>query len=255
MNKIKAIAVNTFKECLRQRILVLIAAFAILLILISLFIDPFTLGETPKIIRDVGLATIQLFGIFTVLVIGSMLIFRDTEKRTIYTVIAKPVKRSEIIIGKFFGLFCMIALLQVAMAIIQQLVIFIYEGQFAFHLLASLPFGFLEIMIMISIMLLFSSASSPTLSTIFGILIYLIGHASLDIMSFIQQAENPAIKFLADLFYYVLTNLENFNIKLELVYSFPIPGDRVLFTVAYGLAYTVFALYVAIIAFRTKEFK
>lgn len=250
-----AIALNTYKECIRQRVLLLILIFAVLLIIISMFIDPFTLGETYKIIRDVGLAAIQLLGILLVLVIGSMLIFRDSERRTIYTVIAKPVKRSEIILGKFFGLLAVIALLQTAMAIVQQLVIFINEGQFALPLLASLPLGLLEVMIMISIILLFSSASSPALSTIFGILVYLIGHASMDIKLFVQQTGNPAIKLLADIFYYFLPNLENFNIRLELVYGLPIGLDRVLFSIAYGLAYTVFALYLAIIAFRTKEFK
>ncbi|MCX7995672.1 MAG: ABC transporter permease subunit, partial [candidate division WOR-3 bacterium] len=115
MQRILAIAENTFKESLRQRIMLLLIIFSILLIVISIFLEPFALGESPKLLRDFGMAVASLFGILVVIIIGSTLIHKDIEKRTIYTVIVKPVKRSEIILGKFFGLFLLIAILECAM--------------------------------------------------------------------------------------------------------------------------------------------
>jgi ABC-type transport system involved in multi-copper enzyme maturation permease subunit len=255
MHRIIAIAENTFKEALRQRILLLLIIFSILLIVISIFLEPFAIGESPKILRDIGLAVAPLFGVFVVIIIGSTLVYKDIDKRTIYTVITKPVKRSEIILGKFCGFTALIAILLCAMAIIQQIVIFIYEGVFDFTLLIAVPFSLLEIMVLLGILLLFSSFSSPALSALFGIIFFIMGHASPDLQAFATHVESPAVKFLAHIVYYILPNLENFNFRLELVHKLPLYGDQLFFSVCYGLIYTIFLLYIAIIIFERREFK
>jgi ABC-type transport system involved in multi-copper enzyme maturation permease subunit len=255
MFRILAIAENTFKEAVRQRILVLLVIFSILLIIISIFLEPFAIGESPKILRDIGLAVAPLFGILVVIIIGSTLVYKDIEKRTIYTVITKPVKRSEIILGKFFGFIALIAILLCAMAIIQQLVIFMYEGAFDFTLLIAVPFSLLEIMVLLGILLLFSSFSSPALSALFGIIFFVIGHASPDLKAFATHVESSALKSFAHIVYYILPNLENFNFRLELVHKLPLYGDQLFFSVCYGLIYTIFLLYIAILVFEKREFK
>ncbi len=255
MNRILAIAENTFKESLRQRIMLLLIVFSIILIVISLFLEPFALGESPKLLRDFGMAVASIFGVLVVIIIGSTLIHKDIEKRTIYTVIAKPVKRAEIILGKFLGLFLLVAILQGAMAIIHQFTIFIYEGKFDLPILLNLPFSLIGIMVLSSILLLFSSFSSTTLTSIMGVLFYVIGHASPDLKLFADTVKVPAIKYLAYGFYYILPNLENFNLRLELVHKLPIYTDRLLFSICYGFIYTIFLLYLAIIVFEKKEFK
>jgi ABC-type transport system involved in multi-copper enzyme maturation permease subunit len=255
MNRIVAIAENTFKEALRQRILLLLIIFSILLIIISIFLGPFAIGESPKILRDIGLAVAPFFGILVVIIIGSTLVYKDIEKRTIYTVITKPVKRSEIILGKFCGFIALIAILLCAMAIIQQLVIFMYEGVFDFSLLIAVPFSLLEIMVLLGILLLFSSFSSPALSALFGSIFFIMGHATPSLNAFAAQVESPALKFLSHIVYYILPNLENFNFRLELVHKLPLYGDQLFFSVCYGLIYTIFLLYIATIIFEKREFK
>lgn len=255
MNRIWAIIENTFKESLRQKILLLLVIFSILLIVVSIFLEPFALGEAPRILRDFGLAVSALFGVLVVIIIGSTLIHKDIEKRTIYTVITKPVRRSEIIIGKFLGLLLLIIILVCAMAVIQQLVIFFYESSFDFSLLIAIPFLILEIMILLGILLLFSSFSSPALSAIMGILFFIIGHASPDLKLFADQVKIPAMKYLAYGFYYILPNLENFNLRIDLVHKLPLYPDQILFSVCYGLIYTIFLIYLAIIIFQRREFK
>jgi len=255
MHRIWAIVENTFKEGLRQRILMLLVLFGILVIVVSIFIGPFALGEAPKIIRDVGLAAASLFGILIAIIIGSTLIHKDIEKRTIYTVITKPVKRSEIIVGKFLGLLLLIAMLVCAMAGIHQLVIYILEGSFDLPLLIAIPFSLIEIMILLGILLLFSSFSTPALSAVMGIIFFVIGHASPDLKLFADQTDIAAAKYFAYGFYYVLPNLENFNLRIELVNRLPLYSDQVIFSICYGIIYTIFLLYLSVIIFEKREFK
>lgn len=255
MHRIRAIIENTFKESLRQRILMLLVVFTVLVIIVSLFMEPFALGEAPRILRDFGLAAAALFGVLVVIIIGSTLIHKDIEKRTIYTVITKPVKRSEIIIGKFLGLLLLLFILECAMAIIHQLVIFVYEGAFDPSLLLVIPFTMLEIMILLGILLLFSSFSSPAMSALMGIIFFVIGHASPDLKLFADQSKVPFLKHLAYGFYYVLPNLENFNIRIDVVHKLPLHADQILFSICYGLMYTVFLLYLSVIIFERREFK
>ena len=255
MNRIWAIIENTFKESLRQKILLLLVIFGILLIVVSIFLEPFALGESPRILRDFGLAVSALFGVLVVIIIGSTLIHKDIEKRTIYTVIIKPVRRSEIIIGKFLGLLLLIIILVCAMAVIQQLVIVFYEGSFDFSLLIAIPFLILEIMILLGILLLFSSFSSPALSAMMGIIFFIIGHASPDLKLFADQTGTVILKYCANAFYYILPNLENFNLRIDLVHKLPLHPDQILFSVCYGLIYTIFLVYLAIIIFEKREFK
>ena len=255
MNRICAVCENTFKESLRQRILIILLVFALLIIIVSVFLGPFALGEVPKIVRDVGLSAASFFSILIVIIIGSTLIRKDIEKRTIYTVITKPVRRSEIILGKFSGLLLLIMIIQIMMTIIQQLVILIFEGAFDPGILLALPFSLLEIMILLGILLVFSSFSSPTLSAIMGVVFYIIGHASPDLKLFADQSKIPAMKFIAYGFYYIMPNLENFNFRLELVHKLPLYADQLMFTVAYGLIYTIFLVYLAILVFEGREFK
>lgn len=233
----------------------LLAIFTVLVIIVSLFMEPFALGEAPRILRDFGLAAAALFGALVVIIIGSTLIHKDIEKRTLYTVITKPVKRSEIIIGKFLGLLLLLVILECAMAFIHQLVIFMYEGGFDPSLLIVIPFTLLELMILLGILLLFSSFSSPALSALMGIIFYVVGHASPDLKPFAEQSNVPLLKHLAYGFYYALPNLENFNIRIDVVHKLPVYTDQLFFSICYGLVYTAFLLYLSTIIFERREFK
>lgn len=255
MHRILAICENTFKEGLRQKTLLILVVFAVLVIVISAFLEPFALGEVSKIVRDIGLAATSFFSVLVVIIIGSALIRKDIEKRTIFTVITKPVKRSEIIIGKFIGLLLLIIIIQVMMTIIQQLAIFIFEGMFDLTLLLALPFSLIEIMILLGILLIFSSFSSPTLSAIMGVIFYIIGHASPDLKLFADQSKIPIMKYITYGFYYILPNLENFNYRLEIVHKLPLYADQLTFSIVYGMIYTIFLVYLTILVFEGREFK
>jgi ABC-type transport system involved in multi-copper enzyme maturation permease subunit len=225
------------------------------LIIISVFLEPFALGEAAKILRDFGLAAAVLFGILTTIIIGSALIHKDIEKKTIYTVLSKPVKRSEVILGKFLGLSSLIFLLVLAMLVIHQLVIFIREGAFDPILFIALPFTIIEVMVLLGILLFFSSFSSTTLTSIMGVILFVVGHAVPDLKLFADQTKAVVLKYVAYGFYYVLPNLENFNLRNDLVYRLPLHADQMIFSICYGIIYIVFLLYITTLLFERREFK
>jgi ABC-type transport system involved in multi-copper enzyme maturation permease subunit len=255
MHRVIAILENTFIESLRQKILLLLVIFALLLIVVSAFLEPFALGEASKILRDFGLATASLFGVLTTIIIGSALLHKDIEKKTIYTVLSKPVKRGEIILGKFLGLSCLVFVLVSAMLLIHQLVIFFYEGAFDPSLLISLPFTMIETMVLLGILLLFSSFSSTTMTSIMGVIFFVVGHAMPDLKLFADQSSVPLVRSLAYAFYYVLPNLENFNLRIDLAYGLSLHADRILFSILYGIMYMTALLYITKIVFERREFK
>jgi ABC-type transport system involved in multi-copper enzyme maturation permease subunit len=255
MKRIKAIFENTFKESLRQKILLLLVIFALLMIAVSVFLEPFALGEAPKIMRDFGLAAASLFGVLTTIIVGSALIHKDIEKRTLYTVLVKPVRRSEIVIGKFLGLGALVTILVLAMLVIHQIVLFIHEGRLDPYLLISFPFTVIEISVMLGILLLFSSFSSVTLTSVMGVILFVVGHAMPDLKLFADTTRVAGLKEIAYGVYYVLPNLENFNYRIDLAYKIPLQTDQILFSVCYGVIYTVFLLYLTTLIFERREFK
>jgi ABC-type transport system involved in multi-copper enzyme maturation permease subunit len=255
MNRVKAIFENTFKESLRQRILLLLIIFALLMIVVSVFLEPFALGEAPKIMRDFGLAAASLFGVLTTIIVGSALIHKDVEKRTLYTVLVKPVRRSEIVIGKFLGMGALVTILVLAMLVIHQIVLFISEGRFDTYLLISFPFTVIEISVILGVLLLFSAFSSTTLTSVMGVIFFVVGHAMPDLKLFAESTKIVAFKHIAYGFYYLLPNLDNFNFRTDLAYKIPLQTDQILFSICYGVIYTLFLLYLTTIVFERREFK
>jgi len=255
IKRVWAIARNIYLEGLRQKIFTIAVIFAMLLIVLSMFLGPFSLGETSKIIRDFGLGVSSLLGIFIIVTIGSAILYRDLERRTIYTIITRPIQPREIILGKFLGLCLLVFSITAAMAVIQQLVILMFEGRLDLHILLAPFFGCFEIMIMTGIMLLLASYSSSTFSSIMTVIIYVVGHASLDLKVFTETVKMPMLKFLSSAAYYLLPNLENFNLRLDVVYRQPLPADQIGYSVCYGLAYAIAVLYIAVIIFERREFK
>ncbi|MEO0263602.1 MAG: ABC transporter permease subunit [candidate division WOR-3 bacterium] len=255
MKKILAVGLNTFRESVRQKIFFILLIFGFTLLLTSFFLYPLSVGEQSKIIRDFGASAISFFNILLIIIVGSTLIYKEIEKRTIYLVVTTPIEKSEIIIGKFLGLFLIIIINIVTMNIMHQVLIFFTDKKFDPTLfIIFYPFLF-ECSILISFLILFSTFSSSILSAIIGFLIYIIGHLIESLKLFAEISKIKIIKYISYFFYYILPNLENFNIKSNVVYG-EIPSfNYFLFSSSYGIIYTIIILYIAIIVLEKKEFK
>jgi ABC-2 type transport system permease protein len=252
--KIAAIAGITFKEAKRDRILYLLFFFAALGIVTSRVLAILTVGDRVKIIKDVGLASISLFGVLMAILIGTGLVYKEIDKKTIFTLLSKPIHRAEFILGKFLGLVLTLFIMTLAMTLIFLAIVYAHTLKFEGTLLVAIAYIFLELVLITAVAVLFSSFSTPILSSLFALAFVLIGHLSWGLELILGKMKPGLGKFLVRALYTVLPDLENFNFKTEVVHGLAIPPAIFLSAFLYGVCYTVFILGLAILIFRRRDF-
>ncbi len=251
---VKVIAFNTFKEAIRDRVLYLLLFFAALSILVSRILALLTVGDRAKIIKDVGLASISLFGALMAILIGTGLVYKEIEKRTIFTLISKPMRRHEFLLGKFFGLVLTLFVMLLLMSVIFLALVFFHTFALEWKMLLAILYIYVELILITAVAILFSSFSTPILSSLFSLCFYLIGHFSWSLETLIKKIPAGLLKVLAQIVYTILPDLENFNFKTEVVHGLTIPPQILWYSLAYGLLYTVFILALAVLVFRRRDF-
>lgn len=251
---VAVIARNTFKEAVRDRILYLLLFFAATAILFSRVLALLTVGDRMKIVKDVGLASISLFGALMAILIGTGLVYKEIEKRTIFTLLSKPIRRAEFLLGKYFGLVLTLAVMLACMGVIFLALVFLQTGTVELKLFAAITFIFIELVLLTAVALLFSCFSTPILSSLFSLAFYLIGHFSWSLETLIKKVRPGWGKTLLRVLAAILPDLETFNIKTEVVHGLPLPASLLLTATAYGLVYAAFVLTLAILVFRRRDF-
>jgi len=251
---ISVIARNTFKEAVRDRVLYLLLFFSALSIVLARVLAILTVGDRVKVVKDVGLASISFFGALMAILIGTGLVYKEIEKRTIFTLISKPIRRVEFLLGKFFGLVLTLAVMLGAMSLIFLAVVFLHTFQVEFGLILAVVFIFLELVLLTAVAVLFSCFSTPILSSLFALSFYLIGHFSWSLETLIKRTPAGATRTIIQIIYMLLPDLENFNIKTEVVQNLPLPSGIWLGAFGYGVVYTAFILLLAVLVFRRRDF-
>jgi len=251
--KLYAIAINTFREAIRDRILYLILAFAIVMILASRAISLVTVGSEEKIIKDVGLGAISLFGVATAIFVGVGLVFKEIERRTIYTLTAKPIRRSQFILGKYLGL-ALVLLVNLSIMTVAFYALLALKGYLDVNLGKAILLIFVELLLVTATAIFFSSFSSPLLSSLFTVSGYLVGHLSWSLRLLQERTPSTAGKWILEAGYRILPNLEYLNIKGEVVHQVHAPGSDVAWAALYGLSYTAMILVAAMAVFRRRDF-
>jgi len=252
--KIGAIAGITFKEAKRDRILYLLFFFAAVAILASRVLAILTVGDRVKIIKDVGLASISLFGVLMAVLIGTSLVYKEIDKKTIFTLLSKPLHRAEFILGKFLGLVLTLLVMTAGMGLIFLAIVYLNTFRFEGAMVVAIAYIFLELVLITAVAILFSSFSTPILSSIFSLAFYLIGHLSWGLELLIKRMHAGAGRTAAQALYLLLPDLENFNFRTEVVHGLTIPAGLHIYAVLYGLCYTAFILGLAILIFRRRDF-
>jgi len=258
-----AIAINTFKEAIRDKILYNLLFFALLMIGASLLLATLTVGEQSKIIIDIGLASINIFGALIAVFLGIGLISKEIEKRTIYNIIAKPVPRYQFLMGKYIGLQLTIVVNTIIMGIGLYLVLISNELRWGhsifnvnFDIWKAIYLILIELMVITAIALLFSTfSSSSTLSAIFSIAIYLIGHLTEELKLIGDNLQNFILKETINLFYYLLPNFDNFNVKGRVAYGLEVSGTYLSLVTLYGISYIAVMLFLSGMIFQKRDFK
>jgi len=252
--KIRAIAANTFREAIRDRILYLLLFFAAASIIFSRILALLTVGDRVKIIKDVGLASLSLFGALMAILMGTGLVYKEIEKKTIYSILSKPIHRYQFLLGKYLGLVLTLFVMLTLMSVIFLVLVFFHTFNVEWKLLVAIFYIFVEVCLITAVALLFSCFSTPILSSIFSLSFYLIGHLSWGLEKTIQKIKPGLGKVLAQILYTFLPDLENFNFKTEVVHNLSIPSSIHLYSILYGLFYSAFLLGLAMWIFRKRDF-
>jgi ABC-type transport system involved in multi-copper enzyme maturation permease subunit len=254
MKLIWAIALNSFREAIRDRILYLLLVFGLLMIVSSVVLSLLTVGSQEKIITDIGLASISIFGVLISVFIGIGLVSREIQRRTIYTVVTKPVYRYQFLLGKYLGLLLTVGCNVALMTLIFLAVLLWKTGTVDVGLLPAVLMIFVELVLVSGFALLFSSFSTPILSSVFTLALYVTGHLTGGLLLLKEHVKNDWSRQLCDVLYYLLPNLELFNLKHQAVHNLPLREGQILLALLYGLLYAsaVFVLTVAI--FRRRDF-
>lgn len=252
--KLKAIAINTFKEAVRNKIFYLLIFFGIFFSFSSKIISLLTIGDTSKVIKDVGLASINFFSVLIAVFTGINLVYKEIDKKTIYNILSKPVRRSDFILGKFLGLAFTMLVALTSMVAVFLFFLYLFTGSIDPGLLLYFLFLYFELLILISVSILFSSFSTPILSSVFTISVFFIGHFIWTFNEFKYKITGTFEKAVAYFFYYIFPNLEKFNIKNSVVMGETIKPAVFFSTIFYGLFFVIAILSLSIYIFKKREF-
>lgn len=261
MNKIWTIALNTYKEAVRNKIFYIIAVFALVLLAFSLILATLALGEDDRIIKHLGLSAINIFGLLMAAFVGVNLVYEELDKRTVYTIIASGVSRCQFLLGKFLGLFLTVVANVLIMALLLSiLVIFWPQSNLSALLIMAVYMFLFEMMIVCAIAILFSSFSTPVLSAVLTFMCWVIGHMSEDLLEWAKRLSEQGSAGLAKLLtviYYFLPNLEIYNLKNQVVYHEDIGSIfyHVMVYPVYAIIYSAILLTIAILSFSRRDFK
>jgi ABC-type transport system involved in multi-copper enzyme maturation permease subunit len=262
------IAVNVFRESVRDKVLYNLVAFAILLMAASYLIGQLTAGQDVKIIKDLGLALTSIFGLFIAVFIGIGLVSKEVERRSIYALLAKPIERYQFLLGKYAGLVLTLAVNLAVMAAALYLVLACMlwiEGKDLANaveapvmdpaMLKAILLTFVELAIVTAIALFFSTFSTPLLSAAFSVALFVAGRFSEDLRRFDQVVASPVAAGLARSLYWVLPHLAPFDVRAEVVHGQRVAWGYIGLTSAYGMAYIAVLLIGSTAIFARRDFK
>ncbi len=255
MTRILIIARMTFTEAVRDKILYSVLIFALAMIGSSTILTTMSLGGEGRMVKDLGLGCITLFGVLMATFIGISLVSREIERRTIFTLLSKPVRRAEFLIGKFLGLGLTLAVNIGVMATGLMVLAWFLDDRWTPRINLAVGFTFLELLILTAVAILFSTFSTPTLSAIYTLLIFVIGRLSADVVEFASRFGGTSLKATATTLYYVLPNLSRFNLSGAVVTDLPLRAGPLALTALYGVTYASGVLALAIAVFQRRDFK
>ena len=268
LRTIQHIALAVFRESVRDRVLYNLVGFALLVIGTSYLIGQISAGEDVKIIKDLGLAAMSIFGVFIAIFIGIGLVSKEVERRSIYSLIAKPVRRSELVAGKFAGLVLTIAINLAVMAAVWYgvlgLMALVEPESFKKaweapatdpRMLIAVYLIFVQLAVVVALATFFSTFAGPMLSAVFTFALYVAGHFSADLKHFDVVVGNSPVRYITGALYYLLPNMAMFDVKNAVVHGQPVPFGYVITATLYGATFSLALIVASVWIFSRRDFK
>ncbi|MCG8588201.1 MAG: ABC transporter permease [Proteobacteria bacterium] len=253
--RIWALGTNTVREAVRNKILYTLLFFAIVMIATGVLVSMLSYVEGERILQDVGLASIRVFGVGMAIFLGIGLISKEVDRRTIYTILSKPVSRAEFLLGKYLGLVLTLWLQLGIMSVAFFLVSTLAGAPFDLGHVAALALVGFELMVMVAVATLFSVFATPLLASLYSAGIYCVGHVTRDLVELGARSGLDNVGTVTAVIHRLFPDLEMFNLSIQAVNGLPIPAAEIWWPVAYGVLYTGSLLAVAAMIFERRDFR
>jgi len=252
------VAINTFREAVRDRVLYNLVLFALMMIGAAILVGQISLGIERLVIINLGLSAISVFGIVMAVFIGVGLVYKEIEKRTLYTLLAKPIRRSEFLVGKYGGLLLTLLVNTSFMTLGLGVALYYVGRPFVradASILVAVYFILLELALVTALALFFSCFSSPMLSALFTLGIYVTGIFAPDMKGISEFTKSPVLKTAATVLYYLVPNFHNFNVIAAVAHGEAVPVAMIWQNTLYAVAYVSVVLIAASAVFSRRNLK
>jgi len=255
MNRIAYISLNTYRETVRDKVLYNLVLFALILIASSYILGQISVHQEVKIIKDLGLASIAVFGSVIAIFIGIGLVSKEIDKRTLYALLPKPISRVHFILGKYFGLCLTLAVNVTIMTVALYALLYAMTRSFEPSLLKAIYLIYFELVLLTALALFFSTFTSSILSGVFTGFFYVVGHFSAELKHLDTVVESSFLPQLTQAIYYLVPNLRNFDVKSRVVAGDPVPFSMLGYSTAYGVVYIAVLLVLSAVVFNRRNLK
>ncbi|HTR25135.1 MAG TPA: ABC transporter permease [Terriglobales bacterium] len=256
-SRIAYVAFNTFREAVRDRVLYNLIAFALLISGAAVLVGEISIDIERLVVVNLGLTAVSLFGVVIAIFIGIGLVSKEIEKKTLYTVLSRPVRRWEFVVGKFVGLTGTLVVNTFFMAVGVLLALLYVAHRFVqadVWVLVALYFIVLQFLIVCALSLLFSSFSTPLMSAVFTFALFVIGSLADDLRGF-ARITYGFTRAVATTIAYLVPNFSAFNIITQAAHGDPVPGRLILYNTVYALLYSAMAISGAVLIFQRRNLK
>jgi ABC-type transport system involved in multi-copper enzyme maturation permease subunit len=258
MRRAGVVALNTFREAVRDRVLYNLVFFALLMIAASVAVGQISIGIEQTVIVSLGLSAISVIGLLISVFLGVALVSKEMDKRTLYTLLAKPVRRSEFLLGKFGGLVLTLAVNTAAMALGLLLAMLYVKHSLERSdtvVLVAVYFILLKLALIVALALLFSCFTTPLLAILFTMGLYIAGLYVQELRNLPIEVLSPAMSAFTKWLSYLLPNFENFNVMAMAAHGRAVPGTLILQNTLYTVVYCTIVLTAAAAVLSRRNLK
>ena len=254
MKQVVAIALNTFRETVRDRVLTVIVLFALVMILGGLWLGSISLEQQGRMMKDFGLVAVTAFGVVIAAFIAATLVRKEVEKRTVFVLFSKPVSRAAFIAGKFLGLAATLGVVIAGMGLFLFVVTIAVGGGVSGMVLAATALIYLQMLVVVAVVVFFSTVTSAILASILGLGVFVAGQLSHNVLSLSRIGSGALTEAVSWVVFVVIPNFNAVDVKAAAVGEMTVAWGQVALWGLYLVAYTVVALGAAALVMRRKEF-
>jgi ABC-type transport system involved in multi-copper enzyme maturation permease subunit len=261
LGRIWAVALNTFREAARIRVLYGVLVLVILAMLLALILGEMSIREQDRVARDVGLAGISLFGSLTAIFLGVFLLYSEVQRRTIHSIVSKPLERWEFVVGKYAGMALVLSTLVALFAASMTGLLGWYGIAITTSVVKAIALAWMEVLVVAAIAIFFSSFSSPFLSGIFALGLWVIGRITPDLRALADKSTAPWVQTLTSAVSDAVPDIHLFSVSGRSIdgQAVSVHGDFVSWAyvataAGHGALWIAALLAVACIVFSRRDF-